>query len=113
MASKQRWLSTLGYRDVVATMTAFEEINRCRIVIRIEATDLDGAYGPWLVGEIFGRKPESLGLVPWVCLKSRCLVTDWQSLDTAVFRMLYSLDGALAELELLGSTKKDAQLPAH
>lgn len=99
MASKQRWSSVLGARDVYELMDAFESMNLIIVEIKLTLRNSAGSRGPWLTAEAFTRHPAPVGRVLLASESLQCSTTDFQSLDIAAFRLLYALDRKLDELD--------------
>jgi len=90
---------TLGLLDVVSSWEAFETINRCVVIMRLEPTKHHGRWAVRMTGMAWDNDPD----VPAAaCLASESLICspmEWKSLDTVAFRLLYALDGQLASAE--------------
>jgi len=90
---------TLGLLDVVSSWEAFETINRCVVIMRLEPTRVNGRWAVRMTGMVWDNDPD----VPAAaCLASESLICspmEWRSLDTVAFRLLYALDGQLASAE--------------
>lgn len=88
--------------DLTAGWDAMESINRIRVKVVLELVEEKGTGDLWATLEAWGEflgEPEAKLLAS---VKSKCSATQFASLDTALFRALYALDGRLASLELGG-----------
>lgn len=108
MASKQRWLSSLGARDVYHTMDAFEQMNLITIELTIMLRNSAGRRGPWIVATAYIQPAAPAGRVLLASAELNCSTTEFESLDTAAFRVLYALDLVLDGLDPRSADKKSA-----
>ena len=99
MASKQRWLSTLGPRDVFETMDAFEQMNLITIELVLTLRNSAGMRGPWITVRAFIQPGAAAERVLLASAELQCSTTEFTSLDIAAFRALYALDLALDGLD--------------
>lgn len=108
MASSRFSQNTLDLTDVAVAWAAFEEINsvdvsiECRLVLRGQTRE------PRLYGEARERKDGSTEAQPLVLVSASSWAFGHKSLDAAVFHLLYTLDGQLAEHEMAKAGKKEA-----
>lgn len=108
MASSRASLNQIDMTDVAVAWAAFEEINRvdvsieCRLVLRGQIRE------PRLYGEARQVMDESTEVKPSVLASASSWAFGHKSLDTAVFHLLYMLDGLLAEQEMANAGKKEA-----
>ncbi len=108
MASKQRWLSSLGPRDVFETMDAFEQMNLITIELTLMLRNSAGRRGPWIVAQAYTRPAANVEPVLLASSEMQCSTTDFTSLDIAAFRALYALDQMLDGLDPGSAGKKSA-----
>lgn len=113
LGSNDRWQNGLGVTDVQTALIGLEQMCRVHITVTFSLEDEDGCLGPWLTGVMWTRMDTVGEVMRLVSAKLRCSDTDFRSLDTAVFRLLYMLDGQLAEKGLDTVSSQKAQLPPH
>lgn len=106
MASKQRWLSTLGAVDVYELMDAFEQMNLITIELVLVLRNSLGRRGPWIVARAYTKPAAAAERVLLASAELQCSTTDFQSLDTAAFRVVYQLDAQLDLAAREGESKK-------
>ena len=108
MASSRPSRNQPDLTDVYVTWRALEEINQAMITVALGVAPR-GATQELLMNGIAWENP--LGdteASPSVLASVRCWGFDHTSLDTALFHLLYSLDGAIARAELEKADKKEA-----
>ena len=111
MASKQRWSTGVGSRDVYELMDALEQMTLTTIRITLVLRNSHGTRGPWLRAEAFTRA--SVGVEPVLLgyAELKCSTTEFGSLDPAGFHVLYALDSMLDE-KLRNEESKNGAAPA-
>lgn len=92
----------LGLLDVTSSWQAFEHINDVRVLVKLEPREVNQAWSLWAVGEVWGEFLGEPAAMLLVSESVKCSVSDWESLDTVVFRLMYALDAALALREMGG-----------
>lgn len=112
MALRHGSSQTLGLVDVAATLEAFEQINSCSIQLGLKMLPRKGETFLIMEAKAVEVSPLSLEVkvLAWVSLTFSA--SQYQSLDTAAFRLLYMLDGRLADQGLSGDNKKGRSAPA-
>lgn len=105
MALKHGSSSGIGLVDLVHSWAAFEQINQVKVACQVAYEVLDGKWALQIRAEAWAKDPVSGEARCLVSESVRCSATDWQSLDTALFRLLYALDAALAFREMGGKRK--------
>lgn len=108
MASSRPSQNTLDVTDVAVAWAAFEEINSVDVSIECRLVQRGQTREPRLYGEARERKDGSTEAQPLVLVSASSWVFGHKSLDAAVFHLLYTLDGQLAELEMAKGGKKEA-----
>jgi len=106
LASSRFTSSSPDCVDVLAVLEAFEEINKCRIVVRLTLENSARSVVLRIEGEAYTRP--IVGVEP-VLLASHALRTgysDRQTMDAATLQLLYGLDAQLARNELDATVKK-------
>jgi hypothetical protein len=87
-------------------MAAMETMTGLAIEVTLVLHDRNGARGPWLIATASTKPGAGVGAVRLGYAQLKCATTDYASLDTAAFRLLYLLDGNIAEQELERVSKK-------
>lgn len=93
---------TVGMRDITASWEAFEHINKVTMTMRLEPRMVGKTWSLWLYGCVWEGELDSPEVKLLASESVRCSDTSWLSLDTAVFRLMYALDAALAFREMGG-----------
>jgi hypothetical protein len=103
---------TLGLLDVAATLEAFETINACRIWLKM--TILPRRGNSLIAMEATAERPGTPAAEAQhlVSVSLTFSPSEYQSLDAAAFRLLYMLDGRLADQGLSGDNRKSVASPA-
>lgn len=112
MALKNGSSQTLGLLDVLASWEAFEVINRCHVTMRLEPERVGGRWKMRIHARAWDHAQNPLEAKLLASESSIILASEWTSLDVVVFRLLYALDGLLAEKEL-GEGGSGAPPPAQ
>lgn len=108
MASSRASLNQIDLTDVAVAWAAFEEINQVIVTINLLMIKRGTAREPQLCGVAVSRPPEDGGAESKVSVSSTSWAFDHKSLDTAVFHLLYMLDGLIASAEFENAGKKGA-----
>lgn len=91
----------------MVAMSALEVMCKVHITISLSMEDSEGRRGPWLTGVMWSRLEEAQEVKRLVSCQLKCSAMDYRSLDTAIFRLLYMLDGQLADfVEVTQEVKK-------
>lgn len=99
MARSRQTLNQIDVTDVAVAWAAFEEINQVQVTISVLMIERGTAREPQLRG-LAVSLPEVNGVpLPKVSVSATCWAFDHKSLDTAVFHLLYTLDGLIASAE--------------
>lgn len=108
MASSRPSRNAPDLSDVYVTWRALEEINKVTITIALGVAPR-GVTPELLVNALaWDNSQENMEAPPLVLANAKCWAFDHQSLDIALFHLLYTLDGRIAEAELLNADKKGA-----
>ena len=99
MASNQDKSGGLGLMDVLASWEAFETINSCRVTMMGSPEPSSKGWHLTLEATAWSWSTAAAGGVRLASVKLICSATEWKSLDTVAFRLLYALDAQLALLE--------------
>ena len=100
MGSRDRWSSGLDVVDVDVSWRAMEQINQVTISVMVNSVPR-GAIHELQLHAIATPLPRQGGdPSSWELASAICWVFDYQNLETALFRLLYMLDGAIAEHEI-------------
>lgn len=86
--------------DTVSAWEAFEHINSVSLKVRLASVTVRGRWKLMMVGEVWSLSVENGEALLLVSESLNCSDTSWRSMDTAVFRLIYALDAALAFKEL-------------
>jgi hypothetical protein len=96
----------IGLNDVNDLLTAFEESTQTHIQIIIELRTAGTTSDPWVTALAYERKTGSGGAPPLASVSVKCSGTNLRSMEAVLIRVLYSLDGKLAEEEFARVIKK-------
>jgi hypothetical protein len=94
--------------DVAVAWAAFEEINQVRVTVDVQMAERGAVREPRLFGQALLNLDESTDPKPSDYVSASSWVFNHKSLDNAVFHLLYTLDGLIAERELAIAGKKEA-----
>jgi len=108
LASSRGSQNQIDLTDVATAWGAFEEINQVHVSITVERAQRGAQREVRLTGTAVPRTAGSTGLRHWACVSANSWVFDHKSLDTAVFHLLYTLDGLIASAELASVDRKRA-----
>lgn len=100
MGSRDRWQSTLGLSDFASSMRAMQEMMSGRIVVSLASEVIAGREGLYATAAWYDLKDGKVEQNSLVSVKIHLSTQDYASLDVALFRLLYLLDGKLAFNEL-------------
>lgn len=106
MALKNGSSGMLGLLDVTSSWEAFEVINKCHVVTRLESVRTNHLWVLEAHATAWSGHPTDPEARFLVSASVRCSASEWPSLDVVVFRLLYALDGKLAELEMNGTVRE-------
>jgi hypothetical protein len=108
LASSRATQNQIDLTDIAIAWAAFEEINQVTVTIACGMAPRKGVPEPVLDAIAWDNKTENTEAKPSALANARCWAFGYRSLDTAVFHLLYTLDGRLAEQELANAGKKEA-----
>ncbi len=97
---------TLGLLDVAASWEAFETINSCHVVLEIRPQKVKGSWTLVMVAIAWDVPPDQPAARLLGSERLVCWASEWRSLDTVAFRLLYALDARLALNEFGEPTKR-------
>jgi len=92
----------IGIADLTASWAAFETINRVKVTVQVAHEVQAGEWALVLRAEAWGQNTVTREAERLASESVRCSALEWSHLDTALFRLLYALDSALAFKELGG-----------
>jgi len=96
---------TLGLLDVTSAWEAFETINRVVVYSNIFSELRGTLWRLRMTLTAFSVDSEGLVVERLASESAICSDTEWKSLDTVVFRLLYALDAKIASAEFAESKK--------
>lgn len=96
MALKRGGSNSADVVDVMALLEAFEEMNGCRVSVEMMLTKEGGIRDLWLQATAWERGGELPDPKVLTSVNATCSAINLRSLDAAVIRILYTLDGKLA-----------------
>lgn len=108
MASSRASLNQIDQTDVAVAWAAFEEINQVIVTINMYMSKRGTVREPQLVGIAVSRPSAGGAATSKVSVSATSWAFSHKSLDTAVFHLLYTLDGLIASAELDAVDKKRA-----
>lgn len=108
MASSRNSLNQIDLTDVAVAWAAFEEINQVMVTINMHLVLRGATREPQLYGVAVSFPAVDGVAKPRDSVSATSWVFSHKSLDTAVFHLLYTLDGLIAEAELANVAKKQA-----
>lgn len=108
MASSRRSIREIDLTDVAVAWAAFEDINQVKVAMRLTRTSRQGTPEPMLSAEALNTAPANGAAKRWGSVNAISWVMNHKSLDTAVFHLLYTLDGLIASAELNHADEKKA-----
>ena len=106
MASSRGSQNQIDVMDVATAWGAFEEINQVLVMITVNRVQRGPQREIQLIGTAVPQSALSTGQRHWGSVSASSWVFDHKSLDTAVFHLLYTLDGLIASAELENADKK-------
>lgn len=108
MAKSRASLNQLDLTDVAVAWAAFEEINQVDVEIALVMAKRGPHRELVLKAKAVDRKDECVDQKRSVLANANSWVMNHKSMDAAVFHLLYTLDGLIAEQEFINAAKKEA-----
>lgn len=108
MAQSRGSQNRIDQTDVAVSWAAFEKINQVIVEITMRLEPRGGAREPRLFGVATDNRPECMDQKRSALASATAWVFSHQTLDTAVFHLLYTLDAAIASEELNNAGNKKA-----
>jgi len=105
LASSRASQNQIDLTDVAVAWAAFEEINSVHVYIKCTMERRGDHREPQLMGVATPRTTVEPAQKPWGSLSANSWVLEHRSLDSAVFHLLYTLDGLIAAAEMLNAGK--------
>jgi hypothetical protein len=99
LAQSRSSQNQIDLTDVATAWGAFETINEVLVMITVNRTLRGSAREPKLIGTAVPASALSTGQRHWGSVSAECWAFDHRSLDSAVFHLLYTLDGLIASAE--------------
>jgi hypothetical protein len=101
LASKRPYSAGVDWKDVAGNLVAFEAINGVRLEIRISTGDYKGRADLLVTAIAHETKHEIGEAPPLASVSATCSGSRLRSLEALVIHILYTLDGRLADNEML------------
>lgn len=93
--------------DIAAVLDAFQETNRVRVTVEIQLADPGEKAILYLQATAWMREEESGGQLPLVLQSARRALGPRQTMEAAIFQLLYALDFQFAEDEFARTAKAE------
>lgn len=108
LASSRASQNQLDLTDVAVAWAAFEEINSVSVEIECALVHRGPIREMQLIGRAYDQHQENTDQTRLVLVSATSWVMNHKTLDTAVFHLLYTLDGLIAEREFANAGNKEA-----
>jgi hypothetical protein len=98
--------------DVLALMQAMQEMQHIEIALLVSTELRDGQHCPMATAYALPLGARLEEGTPLACVKMKISSRDFQTMDVLCFRLLYMLDGALADKEMRSAAGASGGHPA-
>ena len=106
MAHASNKSSSVTCEEISELMEAFETQNACRISIELRNGLMGGRLSLELIGHAWNNTAERTAAPLLASASVRCSALRMANLEGAIIRLLYSLDGEIARVEMRGEENK-------